>query len=77
MLFISAKNRQLSNILRDTDWGNCWGDVLRNLPEARWLSEKRVRNSKRKGVVIPIEAIKSLLEFDLSTESQNEDIKET
>ena len=77
MLFISAQNRQLSNILRDTDWGNCWGDVLRNLPEASWLSEKRVRNSKHKGVVIPIEAVKSLLEFDLSTESQNGDIKET
>lgn len=77
MLFISAQNRQLSNILRDTDWGNCWGDVLRNLPEASWLSEKRVRNSKHKGVVIPIEAVKSLLEFDLSTESQNGDMKET
>ena len=77
MLFISAQNRQLSNILRDTDWGNCWGDVLRNLPEASWLSEKRVRNSKHKGVVMPIEAVKSLLEFDLSTESQNGDMKET
>ena len=77
MLFISAQNRQLSNILQGTDWANCWGDVLRNHPEASWLSEKRVRNSKHKGVAIPIEAVKSLLEFDLSTESQNGDMKET
>lgn len=77
MLFISAHNRQLSNILRDTDWGNCWGDVLRNHPKASWLPEKRVRNSKHKGIVIPIEAVKPLIEFDLSTESQNGDIKET
>lgn len=77
MLFISAQNRQLSNILKDTDWGNCWGDVLRNHPKASWLSEKRVRNSKHKGIVIPIETVKPLIEFDLSTESQNGDTKKT
>lgn len=56
-LFVCDANRQLSSILADTDWAAGWSDVLRNLPGAIHLSQKRVRNCKHKGVAIPIDDV--------------------
>lgn len=64
MLFISSKNRQLANILQDTDWASSWGDVLRNYPSARYLGEKRLKGSKHKGIAIPLADIKPLLSYE-------------
>lgn len=56
-LFIRDKHVQLSQALKETDWGAGWMDVLRNLPWADFVKQKRVKGARHGGVAIPLEEL--------------------
>lgn len=56
-LFIRCRHKQLKELLKGSDFADVWGDVLRDLPFAEYLRQKRIRGTKHPGIVIPIQEI--------------------
>lgn len=56
-LFLCDRNRQLSLMLEGTDWRAGWADILRHLPGAIFIQQKRIRMGRHKGVAIPMEVV--------------------